>query len=229
MVVLLVLLTVVALLSVEWLRTRRSPGASRKAVRGFAGLPEAGSVRFLHPGHTWAAFTQDGSAFVGVDDSARRLIGPPDELSLPKPGRRVRQGEPLFGLSHGGRRLVQPAPVSGTVVRVNSAAQSDLLGLLHESPARGWLAVLIPDDRRGELGSLLRGEVAERWQETAWARLASLFGPQLGPVMQDGGEKVDCVSDLLSEGQWQQVVDEMFPTCGPAKGLKDPVKGEVAS
>ena len=92
----LVVIGFLVALGLFW-RLLRSPatfaGAPGPAPPGtgsgwFALAPE----RSYHPGHAWVR-PGAGLATVGIDDFARKLIGPATEVELPLPGARLGQGE----------------------------------------------------------------------------------------------------------------------------------------
>jgi glycine cleavage system H protein len=218
MVILLVLLTVVLILTAEWIVGRRKGGApasarvQRRELEANGGLVVEG--RYVHPGHTWARVDGPRSAVVGADDFARRLLGPVDRIELPEPGRRVAQGEPLFTLRRGARRLVQCAPISGVVTSVNRDLLAAPERWNESGPGADWVATLAPANLAAELRNLLHGRLAERWEEAARMQLAEWFAPRMGTVLQDGGELVDGVGDMLSDADWDRVVKDFFPAYG---------------
>jgi glycine cleavage system H protein len=227
MVILLVLLTLALILTAEWIGGRRRGGAPeparprRREAALYGGLVVEG--RYVHPGHTWARVDGPRSAVVGADDFARRLLGRADEIELPEPGRRVAQGDPLFVLRRGTRQLVQCAPISGVVTSVNRGLQA-APELWNDSPGeRGWIATLAPANLAVELRNLLHGRLAERWDEAARAQLVEWFSPRMGTaLLQDGGELVDGVGDLLSDGDWELVVKDFFPGFGQPESTPAP-------
>ena len=95
MTVLLVILTFAAFLLMDHLFARR-PASARHAhvasapavapepvwVAGYQ-LPE--SLHY-HPGHTWASVQDGDTVAVGMDDFARRLLGPARAVALPGSG-----------------------------------------------------------------------------------------------------------------------------------------------
>jgi len=76
-------------------------------------------------GHCWATVAQDGSVKVGIDDFAKKLIGPVDAISLPNVGMTVKAGQPLFTIRQKNRRLQFHAPLSGRVAEVNQELTED--------------------------------------------------------------------------------------------------------
>lgn len=211
MVVILVFLTLLVCLAIDYIRTRH---AQVESVPG----PVAGSIpgsttvleRYFHPGHSWALLESASLATVGVDEVARGFIGSLDRVEIVPQGTVVRQGEPLVKLHRGTRSLTLVAPLSGVLKETNSrlSAHPSLLG---DSPFdKGWVARIIPANLALEIHNLMKGALAERWREGVRAQLASWFAPRLGLVMQDGGQMVDDYSDLLSDKDWRELAASLF-------------------
>ena len=98
-------------------------------VAGFQ-LPEELSY---HRGHTWARPIGPDTVLIGLDDFARRLLGPARSLALPKVGSWLRQGGKGFSVQVNGRGADLLAPIDGEVLELNPA--------LADQPA--WLAGFI--------------------------------------------------------------------------------------
>ncbi len=117
----------------------------------------------LHPGHTWAWIGQE-EIIVGADDLAQAELGPIDRVDLPAEGSRVHRDETLFRIRRGSRTIELPAPVSGTIVRLNEQLR-DQPDLINRRPfSQGWVARIhadehLVDDRR----HLRSGRSAWRW------------------------------------------------------------------
>ena len=175
--------------------------------------PVATSVieRYFHPGHSWALVGKSDVVTIGVDDLAQRCIGRIDAIDLPLVGRPVSQGQVLATLRRGSRSLASVAPITGVVVEINEKVVNRP-SLINESPYdRGWVVKISPTSLRVELRNLLRGIVAERWMEAVRAELVHWFSPRMGTVLQDGGGLIDNISDLVSDREWEQLVNEFFP------------------
>ncbi|MCC7388583.1 MAG: glycine cleavage system protein H [Phycisphaerales bacterium] len=115
--------------------------APESAYRGLRLARDVG----VHPGHSWA-WIGDEEVVVGVDDLAQAELGPIEEVSLPRQGSRVHQGEPLFTIRHGARIIEIPAPVSGTVLRCNDRLLASP-SLINQRPfSLGWVARLRADE-----------------------------------------------------------------------------------
>lgn len=208
----LVLLTVAIFIALELAKSSRSKKIA--VVRHLSiESPVSTSVIecYFHPGHSWALVGKSDMVTVGVDDFAQRFIGGIDAIDLPVTGRPVSQGQVLSTLRRGSRSLAQVAPVSGVVVAINEKL-ANRPSLLNDSPYdRGWTVKISPTSLRLELRNLLKGIVAERWMEAVRAELVHWFSPRLGTVLQDGGGLIENISDLVSDREWEQLVNEFFP------------------
>ncbi len=225
MVPLLVILMIAVCLGVEAIRSRKAktfPALEKETEP--AGLVARAVERFFHPGHTWAQI-QDQVVMVGIDDFAQRFMGQLDSVTLKPTGRMVQQGEALAALRHRGRELAVVAPVSGMLVETNPniAEHADIV---NASPyEKGWLAKIKPTRLGTEIRNLLTGAAAEKWREGLQAEMASWFAPKLGMVLQDGGEWVDNLSDLMTDEQWQGLARTLFPALPPDPFNDKPAKG----
>ncbi len=210
MVFFLAILTISILVIIDWIRLTR-----RKAVPADRPIPTFQPRvldRYLHPGHCWIMVGEKESVTAGVDDLAQRLIGHLDSVEIPPAGSRIKQGAPFITLRRGRKSLTQVAPVTGTIEKVNEKLASTP-GLVNNSPYdQGWVAVIKPANFQLEVSSLLKGLIAERWEEAVRIHLIRWFTPSLGTVLQDGGEFVDNISDTLSDEEWIRLTHEFFPS-----------------
>ena len=213
MVLLLTIATISILILVDWIRVSRKRNLARnQAIREFRRTSLwASAEMYFHPGHCWVTVGEGNAATVGIDDFAQRLIGEVKTVDLPLEGLFVRQGEPLVTFHRGRKSLTQVSPLTGTVVRVNEKLASSP-HLVNSSPyENGWIVTIKPVHLQIEVPNLLKGIVAERWQEAVRNQLLQWFMPPMGPVLQDGGRFVDNVSDLLSDDGWAKLLHEFFP------------------
>jgi glycine cleavage system H protein len=226
MVLFLVLLTLVVCLCIELIRGRKAKvSPASQTVREPAPRGAGALERLFHPGHTWAQIEDAQTVMVGIDDFTQRFMGDLDSVSIKGSGVVVRQGEPLATLRHKGRELAVVAPVSGVLIEANLGV-AEHPGIVNASPyEEGWLAKIQPSRLETEIRNLLRGAVAERWREGLQAQMASMFAPKLGLVLQDGGEWVDNLSDVLTDEQWQELARTLFPALSPDQSNHKPVKG----
>ncbi len=220
MVVILVILTLIVCLAIDYFRTRRAQ-VKEGVPPTVQPVPSATAIleRFFHPGHSWALLDNPASATVGVDEVARGFIGAPDSVEVVPRGASVRQGEPLVKLRRGSRTLTLVAPLSGVLVETNPRL-SDQPSLVNDSPyEKGWVAKIAPANLALEIHNLLRGPLADKWREGVQAQLASWFEPRLGLVLQDGGRIVANFSDLLTDKDWEELAESLF-LVGPAEQSK---------
>lgn len=173
MVAVAVLLTIVGLLLVDLLVQYVQSRASRPDVPT-GPLPELPTGLFFHPNHCWAQLEPTGAWRVGVDALIGQLVGRVDSITLPEPGTRVMEGEPLATLLQGPNRLVVRSPVTGEVMQSNRSMRPESLD---ESPyADGWLCIIRPEKLAEDTRRLSVGADALKWQSREAARLADFFG-----------------------------------------------------
>ncbi len=135
---------------------------------------------FLSEGHTWARIEPDGNVRVGLDDFARRALGPIERVEAAARGTAVRRGETLFTVRSGNRAARLPAPLSGRVVRVHEALARDGSPVSESPYERGWVVVLEPANLARELPGLRIGGPVVAWYQEEIARLR-----QMGEVPED--------------------------------------------
>jgi glycine cleavage system H lipoate-binding protein len=220
MTVLLVILTFAAFILMDYLLAR--PDAARHPrietapvvapepvwVAGYQ-LPDG---LHYHPGHTWASVQGGDTVAVGLDDFARRLLGPARAVALPEVGTWVEEGEPLFSVDVDGRTARLVAPVTGEVVETNDAL-AERPGLVSDDQyGRGWVVKVRPSRLAAALRNLLSGSLARRFMEDARAGLDLRLMALSGSVLQDGGEPVADFARHLSDDEWKRLVGEFLLT-----------------
>lgn len=104
--------------------------------------------------HEWAQ-VDENIVTVGVTEYAQEALGEIVYVELPEEGQKVTQGEP-FGVIESVKAVSDLyAPVSGTVIEINSGLNDDP-GVLNDDPMNnGWL-VRIEMDSEKELANILR-------------------------------------------------------------------------
>lgn len=217
MVVLLVLLTFVILLAVDWAVERYRARAPQVAlapapvdlmpalepvfVAGYQ-LPEA---LHYHRGHTWARVVGHDTVVVGIDDFARRLTGRADTVALPPPGVWVEQGGAAFKVGSAGRESVLIAPVAGEVIETNRALEENPSLATDDPYGRGWLVKIRSSALVANLRNLMSGTLARRWTEDARGELELRLMALSGSVMQDGGAPADDFAEHLEPEEWERL------------------------
>lgn len=212
MVIALFILMVAILLTAEYFSLSKKISAGA-AINSNVRLPISTEVieRYFHRSHSWVLVRSSKEVIAGVDDFSQRFIGSLSDIDLPQAGSLVRQGESMVTMKHGNKSLPAVAPVSGTILEVNTRLKNTP-EIINDSPFdKGWIVKIAPNELTLELRSLFKGVTADRWQEAVRAHLIHWFSPRLGTVMQDGGEIVDNISDLTNSEEWRILVDEFFP------------------
>jgi bidirectional [NiFe] hydrogenase diaphorase subunit len=128
--------------------------------------------RFYSPGHTWVKLTRD-QARVGMDDFARKLIGPVAKVTLhAKPDDTFKPGDPAVTVSSNGRKVTLHFPISGTVTHINQAVLEDPSLVDEDCYERGWLISVRPDDFYAQSRSLVNRDEVGSWIEGQTQKLA---------------------------------------------------------
>ncbi|HEY3287304.1 MAG TPA: response regulator [Gemmatimonadaceae bacterium] len=176
-------------------------------------LPEADRVRrsefsipggaFIAPGHTWATMAQDGSVKVGMDDFAKKLLGPVDSIEFPPIGMTVKAGQPLFVVRQKKRRVQFGSPVSGRVTKVNAMLGEDLEALEMTPYAKNWICVIDADKLDVEIPQLKIGKAAVAMFEEDIDKFRSQMKGLLGDAAT--GTEAD---DAIYRGELSQLTDD---------------------
>jgi glycine cleavage system H protein len=107
--------------------------------------------------HMWVDIRDGSTVRVGMDPLGLETAGTLAQLQFVEPGDAVARGEAFGSLE--AEKFVGPlvAPLSGTIVAVNTAAMTDP-GIVERSPYdEGWLIEMTPSALEGELEMLARG------------------------------------------------------------------------
>jgi glycine cleavage system H protein len=106
--------------------------------------------------HEWARL-EEGQVRIGITDYAQDALGDVVFVQLPAPGAAVQAGESFAEVESTKSVSDIYAPVSGTVVEINSDL-SDAPQRLNEDPyGEGWICLIQPGDTES-LSSLLDAE-----------------------------------------------------------------------
>jgi glycine cleavage system H lipoate-binding protein len=192
--------------SVPAVRRVRAAVPQRRSTAWFE-VPDGIS---LHPGHAWLKTNGGGAVAVGMDDFAQKLIGPIDALDLPRLGATLRQGEPAWRLHAAGKAVDMLAPVEGEVVEVNHDAAVRPGRIAQDPYGQGWLVKLRPSRLDGDLKQLLAGEAARRYMESVTDALRARMSPEVGLLLQDGGQPVHGIAPELDPERWDEIARGFF-------------------
>lgn len=165
---------------------------------------------YLHRGHTWVKLEEAGGVRVGIDDFARRILGPPDRIEAPLIGQRVSQGSPVIQVHRGAMQAQLVSPISGVVTDVNPALRSKG-AVAHAAPyADGWVFRLHADSLREDLKALVIGSDTADFYDREVTRLYQEIEKSAGPLAADGGFLGDDISGNLPDMDWRQVMRLFF-------------------
>ena len=165
---------------------------------------------YYHPGHAWARVEPEGYVRVGMDDFARKLVGPLAGLRLPAPGTRVEQSEPGWALLADDRAVDMLSPVDGIVVETNAEAFRS--NRPPDPYGRDWLLKIKPEKLVANLKSLIVNGMERRWMELNADTLRLRLSPNLGLLYQDGGAPVDGLARTIDPENWDELAREYFLT-----------------
>jgi glycine cleavage system H lipoate-binding protein len=185
-------------------RTRTA--AARVAARGPAdNMFQVPKHLMFHEGHTWARLDGRNRVAVGLDDFARQLVGPLEQVELPEVGARVEQGAPAMALAADDKKVNVLSPVTGRVTAVNPEALRAARTINDDPYGNGWLMeVEVPsvgtDSRR-----LVTGRAARQLMSNSWEELSGMITPELGMILHDGGTPVDGFARVIDGRHWDEV------------------------
>ena len=168
---------------------------------------------FISEGHCWANVSEDGTAKVGIDDFAKKIIGKIDSIGLPNLGMVVKKGQSLFNIKQGQRTISFKSPVSGKVKEVNKFINSELDSLDFTPYDKNYVCEIDADELDSELPTLKIGKSAVTFYQEDIERLQALkkktqtskeaeLEPE-GVIFSGEMEKLDDIS-------WKKFTEEFF-------------------
>jgi CheY-like chemotaxis protein len=184
-----------------------SPAEIDRSVAGEFSIP--GGV-LISSGHCWASLAEDGTARIGLDDFAKKLLGSVDTIDFPNIGMNVKAGQPLFSVNQGHRRAQFHAPLSGKVVKVNEVLRENW-AMLEETPfGESWVCVIEGDDLDAELSQLKIGKSAVAFIQEDIYRFQD-FAKQASSL-EDSDPATLCIGAIenLDDAGWEASVKEFF-------------------
>lgn len=222
MVALFVILTIVVCVMadsvVQWAKAKKEGAqAPDRLVPAYAFEDvSAPAGVFLDPGHTWLHLTHSGTAHVGVDGFAQKVMGRIDGVELPAVGDEVRRGDKLFAIRQGDRIAVFNAPIDGVVKAVDEALARHPEAINADPYAMGWICSLSPKNLAANLKRLRVAEEAKSWLKSEVERFQEFFAARplenmaLGQVLQDGGQPTGGVLELMDDETWNLFAEQFL-------------------
>lgn len=164
----------------------------------------------ISSGHCWASLAEDGTARVGLDDFARKLLGRVDKIDFPNVGMHVKAGEPLFSVSQDHRRAQFNAPLSGKVVEVNEALARDCSRLTDTSYGESWVCNIEGDDLDTELPELKIGKSAVAQFQEDIDRFREFMQKAEHSEVSDPASLCIGAFENLDDARWDSAVKSFF-------------------
>ncbi|AEB08857.1 glycine cleavage system protein H [Desulfobacca acetoxidans] len=175
-------------------------------VFGFA-VP---TTNYLHRGHTWAVLESGGRVRLGLDDFSQKVLGPADEMKLPKLGEEFHHDAVGLALARQGKKAAVLAPVDGIIEAVNPKVRQRP-ALAHDDPyGEGWLFVVTPTNLKPNLEHMLFGPSNVAWIEGEAHKLLNMLESSAGVTLPSGGSIIDDVYGHFPELDWQRLVHEFL-------------------
>jgi CheY-like chemotaxis protein len=167
----------------------------------------------ISAGHSWATLGQDGRVKVGLDDFAKKLIGPIDGIEFPSVGMSVKAGQPLFAVRQGRRRAQFGSPVSGRVVKLNAGLADDSEALEMTPYQDNWVCVIDAENLDVEVPSLKIGKSAVALFQDDIDRFRGIM-KEMASAAPEGASFDETLyrGELaqLDDSQWERIEREFF-------------------
>ena len=181
-----------------------------EADRGFGGEFSIPGGVLISNGHLWASLAEDGTARVGLDDFAKKLLGRIDTIDFPNIGMNVKAGQPLFSVNQRNRRAQFHAPLSGKVVKINEDLREDCTMLEEMSYGENWVCVIDGDDLDAELSHLKIGRSAVAFFQEDIDRFLAFVQEANGREDSDPASLCIGAIEKMDDARWETTVKEFF-------------------
>lgn len=118
---------------------------------------------FVSKNHTWINIEMNGTARVGIDDFARKIISKIDAVELPKLNKEIKKGEPLFSIKKNSQVLSISSPISGRITLINTEHIEHPEWIASKPFELSWMCCIEPSNLSEELRSLKIGADSVSW------------------------------------------------------------------
>ena len=178
--------------------------------RGFGGEFSIPGGVLVSTGHCWVSLAEDGTARVGIDDFAMKLLGSVDTIDFPNVGMTVKAGQPLFGVNQSHRRAQFYAPLSGKVVKINEDLRKDCAMLEEMSYGENWICMIDGDDLDAELPHLKIGKSAVALFQDDIDRFQASVQKANGGKVSDPASLCIGAIEKMDDARWETTVNKFF-------------------
>jgi len=185
---------------------------SAEAGSGFEGEFSIPGGVLISTGHCWASLAVDGTARIGLDDFAKKLLGRIDSINFPNIGMNVQAGQPLFSVNQGHRRARFHAPLSGKVVKINEDLRKNCALLEEMSYGENWICVIEGDNLDTEMSQLKIGKSAVTLFQEDIDRFQHFVQKAGDRDSSDPAPLSIGAIEELNDAQWETTVKEFFGT-----------------
>lgn len=165
---------------------------------------------FISDGHCWTAIGQDGTAKVGMDDFAKKLIGKITGIDFPNLGMNITKGQPLFNVKQGNRTVQFLSPVSGQVKNINHELNEDLEALDFTPYEKNWVCSIDADKLDSELTQLKIGKNAVTYYQEEIDNYIKLIKEMIKSDSSETFELQWGQLEKLEEKEWYMITGEFF-------------------
>jgi len=183
------------------------PAEIDQGFRGEFSIP--GGV-LVSSGHCWVSLAEDGTAKIGLDDFAKKLLGSVDSVNFPSVGVNVTAGQPLFRVNQGHRKMQFNAPLSGKVVEINENLRKDFSRLEQKSYGQNWICVIEGNNLDAELPRLKIGKSAVTFFQEDLDRFQTFLQKAKGHEVSDPESLFIGVIEKLDDARWETAMKEFF-------------------
>ncbi|MEJ2105002.1 MAG: response regulator, partial [Ignavibacteriaceae bacterium] len=157
---------------------------------------------FISDGHSWVNVGEDGTAKIGLDDFAKKIIGKIDSIELPNLGMIVKKGQSLFTVMQGTKNISFKSPLSGKVKTINKFINNEIDSLNSTVYDQNWICEIDADELDSELKSLKIGKSAVTLYQDDIERLI-----QMKKKMKTGKEKDFEPDGVIYSGEMEKLDD----------------------
>lgn len=170
---------------------------------------------FINDTHSWTSIDQEGKAFVGIDDFAKKIIGKVDGIDFPNLGMDAKQGKVLFSIKQGRRSIPFYAPISGTVTKINEKLDESIDELEDTPYGNNWICEVDSYNLDNELSGLKIGQTAVAFYEEEIERYRQNVA-KIADFLHKEGERPPKGSLFIGELEnmddfhWDNIVSEFF-------------------
>jgi len=185
------------------------------ATAGESATPLDGAL-FYHENHCWVKVVTADEVVIGLNGLLAGLIYGIKTVVLPKVGDSVSRDQVFAHVLQEKHIVPLIMPVSGVITAANSCLAESPELLRTDFSEQGWLVTVKSDNLENELRTLFSGSKAQEWYLAKDSGIRAAINAycnenseNIGATMQDGGELINNVSELLTSDQYTRIIEEL--------------------